>query len=278
MQLRRVGTLLKKTCKGALEDEALDRAAVLAYCAVFSIAPLTVIITFFVGLIHRGNTMEQVQKQFADFISPEVAELLARGVVNAGWHGKSIGYVIFAVLLLVVVASAFTYELQRAVDAMWKGLRGKRPLIKSLLRRLETLVLGVGAGVFLQISVVLNSEISAYRDYVDSLLPGFQTMWHWVDNAVSFAVIVIIYLLCYKLLPSAKVTWRDAAAGAILAAMLFGTGRWVVALYVLRTSFGSAYGAAGSLMVLLVWLYYTSLVFLIGARFTRTCGEPENAN
>ena len=276
MRLRRVGTLLKEAFKGALEDEALDRAAVLAYCAVFAIAPLTVIITFFVGLIHRGNTMEQVRTQFSDFVSPEVADLLARGVVNAGvWHGKSIGYVIFAVLLLVVVASAFTYELQRAVDAMWKGLIGKRPLIKTLMRRMETLVLGVCAGVFLQISVVLNSEISAYRRYVDSLLPGFQTMWHWTDNAVSFGVIVIIYLLCYKLLPSAKVTWRDATAGAVLAAMLFGTGRWVVALYVLRSSFGSAYGAAGSLMVLLVWLYYTSLVFLIGARFTRTCGEYE---
>jgi membrane protein len=273
----RVGALLKKTAKGALSHGAMDRAAVLAYCAVFSIAPLLVIITFVVGLIHKGDTLEQVRQQFADFVSPEAAEVIARGVVHAGVaRGKGIGYAILAVVILVVGASAFTYELQRAVDVMWSGRPRSRPLFRFLARRLWTLILGVGAGVFLQISVVVNSETAAYREYVNRLLPSVQPIWRLVDSGVSFAVIVTLYLLCYKLLPRAKVAWRDALAGALFAAILFGVGRWVVGLYGFQAGFTSIYGAAGSLMILLAWLYYTSLVFLFGARFTRTCGEEND--
>jgi membrane protein len=110
---------------------------------------------------------------------------------------------------------------------------------------------------------------------VDNLLPAFQPLWHWVDNGVSFVVIVTIYSLSYKLLPSAKVAWSHAAAGAIVAALLFVIGRWIVGLYVSQGGFASVYGAAGSLMVLLVWLYYCSLAFLFGARFTRTWAESQ---
>jgi membrane protein len=249
---------------------------VLAYCAVFSIAPLMIIITFLVGLVHKGNTMEQVRVQFADFVSPEAAELIARAVVNAGVsHERGMGYAVFAVIVLIVGASAFTYELQRAVDAMWSGMPKQRPLFSFLARRLWTLVLGVGAGVFLQLSVVINSRASAYRAYVNTLLPAFEPVWRWVDYGVSFVVIVAIYLLCYKVMPNTRVAWRDATAGAFLAAILFAAGRWIVNLYVFRAGFTSIYGAAGSLMVLLVWLYFTSLVFLFGARFARTCGEDE---
>ena len=273
MRLLHAGALLKTTVKGWYGGGALDRSAALAYCAVFSIAPLLVIITFLVGLFHRGNTIQQVRVQFADFVSPETAELIARGVVNAGFGTKrTIGYTAFAIIMMVIGASAFTHELQRAVDMMWEARR-KRGKKAAMLHRLWTLVLGVGMGIFLQVSVMLNSEAMAYRRYVDTFLPGFQNLWRWVDNGFSFVVIAIIYCLSYKLLPSTKVAWRDAAAGAIVATTLFVAGRWIVGLYVFQGGFGSVYGAAGSLMVLLVWLYYCSLVFLFGARFTRTWAE-----
>ena len=248
-------------------------SAALAYYAVFSITPLLVIITFAVGLVHKGNTLDQVRVQFAEFVSPEAAELIARGVVNAGVSGgRGFGYTAFATLMLLFGASGFTHELQRAVDRMWnaKPRSGKR---HHLLRRLWTLLFGVGMGVFLQISVVVNSEAAGYRRYLNAFFPGFQSVWHWVDTGFSFLVIAVIYWLSYKLLPTAKVAWADAAAGAIVATVLFSAGRWVVALYVFQGSFTSVYGAAGSLMVLLVWLYYSSLVFLFGARFTRACND-----
>lgn len=275
MQPLRLATALRKTFSGWRRAGALEKSAALSYCAVFSIAPLLVIITLLVGLFHRGNTVEQIRVQFADFVSPEAGELIARGVVNAGFqYERTIAYTVFALLMMVIGASAFTYELQRAVDAMWeiKSQHGKR---SAVLRRLWTLVFGVGMGVFLQVSVLINSQTAAYRQYVNALLPGFQWLWHWVDDGFSFGIIVVIYCFSFRLLPTAKVTWIDAAAGAVVSAVLFALGRWVVALYVFQGGFTSVYGAAGSVMVLLAWLYYCSLVFLFGARFTRTFAESQ---
>ena len=277
MRLSSVGTLLKKAARSWYRDGALDRAAILAYCAVFSIAPLLVIITFLVGLVHTGNTLEQVRSRFVDFISPEAAGLVARGVVHIGaTREKGIGYTVFAVLMLVIGASAFTYELQRAVDAMWHAApRPGRSVWREMLHRLWTLVLGVVAGIFLQLSVVVNSEAAAYRRYVNALLPGVEGIWHWIDNAVSFIVITLLYLLSYKILPRARkdITVWDAFVGGFVAAVLFTAGRWVVKLYMFQGGFATIYGAAGSLMILLSWLYYCSLVFLFGAKVTRTISD-----
>jgi membrane protein len=277
MQLFHVWTLLKRTAKAWFRDGAMDRAAVLAYCAVFSIAPLLVIVTLLVGLVHSGDTLEQVRAQFADFVSPEAAALVARGVVHIGsTRNKGVGYSIFAVLMLIIGASAFTYELQRAVDAMWKvSPRTGRSLARVMLHRLWTLVLGVGAGIFLQLSVAVNSDTASYRRYVNAFLPALEPMWHWIDNAVSFLVITVLYLLSYKFLPRTKVIWWDAFVGAFVAAVLFSAGRGVVKLYMFQGGFSTIYGAAGSLMILLSWLYYCSLVFLFGAKFARTMSEKE---
>ena len=249
----------------------------LAYCTVFSIAPFLVIITVLVGFVHSGDTIEQVRTQFADFVSPEAAELVARGVVHMGeTREKGVGYTAFAVAMLVIGASAFTYELQRAVDAMWNvQSRPGRSFLRNMLHRLWTLVLGVGAGIFLQISVVVNSQAAAYRQYVNTLLPGFEPFWHWIDDGVSFLVITVLYFLSYKLLPRVKVNWWHAFVGAFVAAVLFSVGRGIVAVYGFQRGFSSIYGAAGSVMILLTWLYYSSLVFLFGAKFTRTISGPE---
>jgi membrane protein len=276
MQLFRLLAILKKTFMSWHRDHALDRAAVLAYCAVFSLAPLLVVITLLVGLVHSGDTMEQVRSQFADFVSPEAAALVARSVVHMGeTREKGWGYAAFAVLMLAIGASAFTYELQRAVDAMWNTPRQGRALYRTMLHRLWTLVLGVVAGIFLQVSVIVNSEAAAYRRYVNALLPGFEPVWHWIDNGVSFLVITILYFLSYKVLPRVKVDWWHAFVGAFVSAVLFSAGKLVVALYGFRGGFSTIYGAAGSVMILLTWLYYCSLVFLFGAKFTRIISTPE---
>jgi membrane protein len=144
-----------------------------------------------------------------------------------------------------------------------------------MIHRLWTLVLGVGAGVFLQLSVVVNSEASAYRRYIDAFLPGMQAAWHWIDNALSLGVITVLYFLSYKLLPRARVAWVEALTAAVVAAVLFSAGRWVVKLYVFQGGFNTIYGAAGSLMILLAWLYYCSLVFLFGAKLARTISQQD---
>jgi membrane protein len=128
-------------------------------------------------------------------------------------------------------------------------------------------------GIFLQLSVVLNSEASTYREYVNEAVPAFEYVWHWIDNASAFLIIAVIYCLSFKLLPRVRVSWIDAAKAAIVSSILFVLGRWIVGLYVLPGGGSSVYGAAGSLMVFLTWLYYCSLVFLFGAKFTKVCAD-----
>lgn len=273
MRIPNLWRVLKQTAKGWHRSGASRISAGLAYYAVFSIAPLLVITTFVVGLIHKGDTLEKVRTQFKDFVSPEAADLIARVVVNASPSGgRGIGYTAIAVVLMVVGASAFTHELQSAVDATWnmEPRRGKK---HAILRRLWTLALGVAMGVLLLLSVLVSSEVSSYRLSVNTLFPAFQGVWHWVDTGLSFLIIAFLHWLSYVLLPTGKVRWQDCLAGALVATMLFSLGRWVVALYVFQGGFTSIYGAAGSLMILLVWLYYWSLVFLFGARFARTWAE-----
>jgi membrane protein len=266
-----LGRLLKTAAKEWQQQGALRIGAALSYYAVFSIAPLLIIVTFFVGFVHRGDTLEQVRVQFADFVSPEAADVIAKGVVSAGTRPeRGIVHTVLATVLLVLGTSAFTHELRTSIDAIWnlKPKRGRR-LHRALLQRLWTLLFVIGAGLFLQISVLLNSRASFYRQYVNAFLPSIEPIWRWVDTGVSFLVVLIIYGLSYKVLPSIRVAWRDVAGGAVVATLLFSLGKWVVALYLLPMSFTSVYGVAGSLTVLLVWLYYCSLIFLFGAKFTQ---------
>jgi membrane protein len=273
MRIPNLGKLFKETASGWYSSGASHISAGLAYYAVFSMAPLLVITTFLVGLVHKGDTIEQLRIQFNNFVSPEAADLIAKVVVKASPSGgKGIGYTAMAILAMLVGASVFTHQLQRSVDAMWgvEPLHGHK---EAILHRLWTLGLGVTIGVLLLLSVVVNSETFAYRMAMNTLFPGFDGLWHWVDLGLSFLVIAFIHWLSYELLPTVRVRWQDGIAGAVIASILFSLGRWVVALYVFEGGLTSIYGAAGSLMILLVWLYYCSLVFLFGARFTRTWAE-----
>jgi membrane protein len=273
MKIPNLGKVFKETAAGWYHSGATHISAGLAYFAVFSIAPLLVIITFLVGLVHKGDTIEELRVQFKNFVNPEAADLIARIVVHASPSGgKGIGYTVMAFVAMVVGASAFTHQLQRAVDVMW-GIESHRGNREAILHRLWTLAMGVSIGVLLLLSIVVNSETSAYRLTVNTIFPGFENLWHSVDIGISFLVIAFIHWLSYELLPTARVRLQDGIAGALIAAVFFSLGRWVVALYVFEGGLTSVYGAAGSLMILLVWLYYCSLVFLFGARFTRAWVE-----
>lgn len=273
MKIPNLGKVFKETARGWYLSGASNISAGLAYYAVFSIAPLLVIITFFVGLVHKGDTIEQLRIQFRAFVRPEAADVIAKVVVNASPSGgKGIGYTVMAIVAMVVGASAFTHQLQRAVDAMW-GVELRHGHKEAILHRLWTLSLGVAIGVLLLLSVVVNSETFGYRMAVNALFPAFEGLWYWIDIGLSFLVIAFVHWLSYELLPTARVRWQDGIAGAVVGTIFFSLGRWVVAFYVFEGGFTSVYGAAGSLMILLVWLYYCSLVFLFGARFTRTWAE-----
>ena len=276
MRIRQVGSVLKRAIPQWLHDGSLSISASLAFFAVFSLGPLLIISTSLMRLVYKGNTVDQLREQFGVFVSPQAADLLARGLVNAHLSsGGGIGYNSLAALVLMVGASAFTHELQSALDSSWHvhEQRKRGGVSGVLLRRLWTLGFVIGAGILLQVSVLVNSTLAAYRPYVDSLLPRIEPLWVWLDYGVAFTLILLIFWLSYKLLPHARAPWQDALAGALTATILFGAGRRIIAFYIGRSTISTIYGAAGSLMVLLAWFYYSSLIFLLGAKLTLVSAE-----
>jgi membrane protein len=268
-------TLLRKTGERWINGEAFRLSAALAFYAVFSLVPLLILLTVFVGFVYSGDTVEQVRAQFAGMVSPEAGDFLAKGVVSAGASIQGgLGYAFIAVIVMLAGVSAFTYQLRNAIETTWDVRNSDGGGIGALLkRRLGTLVLVIAAGVLLQISVVVSSAITIYRQHLSALIPRSDFVWHWVDDGVSFVVVTAIFALIYKLLPDVRILWSDVLAGAIVTAVLFSVGKWGIVLYLSTSSFQSVYGAAGSLMVLLAWLYYSSLILLFGADFTRVWVE-----
>ncbi len=140
-------------------------------------------------------------------------------------------------------------------------------------RRFGTLVIVFAAGVLLQLSVVVSSAISVYRSYLQAVLPDIEFVWHWADLGISFGVVTTLFAMVYKWLSDAKVAWRDVWDAALITALLFSAGKYAIAFYLAHSGFQSVYGAAGSLMVLLAWVYYSSFILLFGAEFTQVVAE-----
>jgi membrane protein len=265
-------SILRQSWNQWIDDGAFRISAALAYYAIFSMAPLLIILTFLVGLVYSGDTVDQVRSHLSQLVDPAAADLVAEAVVKASsaLRGGFI-YTGIAIVVMLLGASAFSYQLQLAMNSIWNiGHRTDERIIDILRKRLSTLGIVFFAGVVLQLSVVISALVSAYKEGVQSVLPHVGFIWHWLDLGVSFAVVSVLFAFVYKWLPDALVAWRDVWVGAITTAALFSIGKSAIAAYVSRSGFESIYGAAGSLMMLLAWVYYSSLILLFGAEFTQS--------
>jgi len=275
MAIWRLPRLLVTTTERWVADGAFSRSASLAYYALFSLAPLVVIITVLVGAVYSGDTVLQVRSQFAQIVSPEAADLIAGGVVHAGERLEGgVWYAVLAAALMLIGVSAFTSHLQQAVEGMWNvEARGDRGYWETIKDRFRTLSVVFATGIVLQVSVLVSSVAAVYFRHIRSVTPGTDMLWPWLDHGVSFVLIAAILALVYRFLPNATLRWTDIAIGSTLTAVLLTVGKWAIALYLSRSGFQSLYGAAGSLMVILAWLYYSSLILLFGAEFTQVWVE-----
>jgi membrane protein len=177
---------------------------------------------------------------------------------------------ILGVLTLVIGSTAVFGELQAALNQIWDvKVAPKHGVIGSLVRdRLLSFGVVIGIGFLLLVSLVLSAVVAAAQDWLAEGIPGLEWLWQFVNLALSFALTTVLFVLMYKVLPDVELAWRDVFVGAAMTAMLFGIGKFVIGLYLGRASVGSYYGAAGSFVVLLVWVYYSALVCFFGAEFT----------
>jgi membrane protein len=269
--LNRIWALLRASVEGYIEDEAMSRGAAIAYYTVFSIAPLLVIATAIAGIFFgedavRGAISEQLRGLLGR-TGAETVEAMVRGAGNL--TSGTIATVIGVVTLLLTASGVFG-ELQTALNAIWRAQPPEGGAVTRLMRaKLASLGLVAATGFLLLVSLIASTVLSALITWFGDQLPERVMLLGAANFVLSFLMVTILFAAIYKILPDREIGWRDVAVGALVTAFLFTLGKTLIGWYVGSSHVATSYGAAGALMVVLLWVYYSAQVFLLGAEFTR---------
>lgn len=267
---------MKDTIQGFSEDRAMKLSASLSYYTIFSLAPLLLLLISLAGAIFGREAIQgEVFGQINGLLGNEAAAQIQEIIKNMELSGKTTMAVIIGAVTLLIGATSVFGEIQDSINIIWKvKAKPKRGWLKLIKDRLLSSSLIVGLGFLLIVSLVVNGAVLALNEILQSYFPDVALILFQVLNVViSFVVITILFGVIFKVLPDAKIAWKDVRMGAFFTACLFMLGRFLIGMYIETTSTGSAYGAAGSIIVILVWVYYTAAILYIGAEFTRVYAD-----
>jgi membrane protein len=270
---RNAFSLLKQTGQEWLDDKAPQLGAALAYYTVFSLAPLVLVLLAIIGVLFRDDpagAWSKVTEQMSYFLDKSAVQVVTDIAKTASEPGKSTTATVIGIALALFGASGVFGQLQDALNTIW-GVKAKPGLgIKGFLRaRFVSFAMLGGTCFLLLVSLTIEALLKGFSHYVQAALPGGLAIAIAVYLIFDFAVVVLLFAMIYKFLPDAKIRWRDVWIGAVMTALFFGLGKWALGLYLGSGSAASAYGAASSLITLLLWIYYSSQILLFGAEFTQ---------
>ncbi|HUE19580.1 MAG TPA: YihY/virulence factor BrkB family protein [Stellaceae bacterium] len=267
--------LIKETGRHFMEDEALSRGAAIAYYTVFSIAPVLVIAIAMAGLAFGEQAAEgAIVDQLSDLIGIQGAQGLQAMIASASNPGSGILATVVGIGTLVVAATSVFGEMQSALNAIWKTEAPPHSTLTRMVRaRLAGLGLVVTVGFLLLVSLVVSTAIAALNNYLDEFFSGAHLLFQGLSFVISFGLIALLFAAIYKLLPDRHIAWSDVIIGAVATSLLFTIGKSLISLYLGSSSVTHAYGAAGGLVIVLLWIYYSAQIFLFGAEFTRVYAE-----
>jgi membrane protein len=262
--------LLKEAAFKWSADNASRLSAAVAYYTVFSLAPLLVIVLGLIGWIFGGRMDGgQVVQGMGNIVGPEAASLIESIVENIGRPSRGIAAQIIGVAVLLVGASGVFYELHASLNTIWGVERRSTGITATIKSRLPSFILIFVVGFLLLVAVVAGAGISTFGRHMGDSLPGAAYVLHAANFILSFVLIALLFAIVYKMVPDAETEWNDVWAGAALASLLFAIGKFAIGLYLARSTMLSLYGAAGSLIVFLAFVYYSAQIFFFGAEFTR---------
>ena len=265
--------LLKQTAQEWITDKAPQLGAALAYYTVFSLAPLILVLLAIVGLLFRNDpagAWNKISEQMSYFLDKGAVEVVQNIAQKAAQPNKSVLATVIGVLLALFGASGVFGQLQDALNTVW-GVKAKAGggFWGFLRSRFLSFAMVGGVCFLLLVSLTLESVLKGFSHYVQSVLPGgivIALATYWVFD---LAVVILLFAIIFKFLPDAEIRWRDVWIGAGMTAIFFAIGKWALGLYLGSGSAASAYGAASSLITLLLWVYYSSQILLFGAEFTQ---------
>jgi len=271
--------LFKRTLSAWSEDKAPTLAAALAYYTVFSIAPLLIISVAVAGLAFGEEAARgEVQEQLQGLVGANGAKVIQDMMLSASKPAEGLIATVVGLGILLFGATGVFAQLQDTLNVIWKAEPPKINGILDFLRvRLLSFTMVLGVGFLLLVSLLLNAALAAVGAYASRLVPGWEFFWQLINLGISFAVITLLFAMIYKVLPDAQVEWRDVWLGAAVTALLFSLGKFAIGLYLGKSSVASTYGAAGSVAILFIWVYYSAQLLFLGAEFTHAYSERHGA-
>lgn len=275
--------------KGFAEDRVMKLSAALAYYTIFSLTPLIIIVlsaaTIFFG--DRMKTRDKFFTEITELVGRDAATQIQGFVEHANKSGQSTFGLIIGIGTLIIGATAIFIEIQDSINLIWKvKAMPKKGWLKMLTNRLLSFSLIVSMGFLLLVSLVINSVVVGLGDKLVSLLSESKIdevvpvandtmalLIYILNNVITVSAVTAVFTIIFKVLPDVNIKWKSAIIGALFTAVLFGLGKYIIGIYIERGSTVSAFGAAGSIIVILLWIYYTSIILYFGAEFTQAYAE-----
>lgn len=268
--------IVKDTFTGFADDKGLKLSASLSYYTIFSLGPLLLLLISLVGFFLGEEAIKgQLFAEINGLVGNKAALQIQEIIQNLELSGKTTSAAIIGIITLVVGATTVFAEIQDSINMIWRvKAKPKRGWLKLLKDRLLSSSLIIGLGFLLIVSLVVNGALQALNDILIQHFPDVTVVVFKVLNfVISFLVIMTLFGVIFKVLPDVKIHWKDVRAGAFFTAILFMLGRFLIGLYIEQTGTESTYGAAGSVIVILVWVYYTAAIMYLGAEFTRVYAD-----
>lgn len=269
--------LLVESGKQWSKHRASSKGAALSLYMVFSLAPMLILVIAVAGVFFGEEAVRsELFAQVHDMIGTRGAEVIQTVLASAHESGGGWIAALLSIAILVFSATTAFAELQASLDELWDATKNRKSGLQGMVRsRMVSFGLVLVLAMFLLLSLMMNAALGGAKAYYGDLWTNsvFATVAEWMSNLFSFAVVAALFAVVYKLLPSINIPWRDVIPGAIVTAGLFLIGKWGIGLYLGRGGAVSAYGAAGSMIALLLWIYYSAQIFFFGAVFTRQFAE-----
>ena len=262
--------MLKDTVLSFIEDEALTRGAAIAFYTATSIAPILLIVIAIAGLVFGQDAAQNaITAQFSDLMGRQTAEVLQSAVASAAGKSSSILATIIGLATLIATASGIFGEMQAALNSIWKTKPQATTVSRLIRARAVSLGLVAALGFLLIVSLVISAGLTVFGNYLDTVLPLGKLILPALNFVVSIVLLGILFGAIYKMLPDRSLQWKDVIIGALITSVLFNIGKSLIAWYIGSSAIASSYGAAGGLIVLLLWVYYSAQIFLLGGLSSR---------
>lgn len=268
--MRSAWALLRATFVEFFADNALSHGAAIAFYTIFALGPVLVVMIAVAGIVFGHEAAEgQIVGQLSGLMGKDSAMAIENILRSASQHGSGVWATVLGTGALLLTATGIFGELQTSLNAVWKATPSDST-VRSLVRtRLISLALVMGLGLLLLVSILLSAALRFVQSYLSDVFTGTGLVMLIANDVLSFVLIVVLFATIYKVLPDTDVSWRDAIAGALATSVLFSIGRYAIGLYIGSSHTVTSFGAASAVIVVLLWIYYSAQIFLLGAEFSK---------